>query len=319
MTAMQNLKRAELKEVRVSGCSRRHALALMLAGAGLGSAAPDNPSPMRLAISDKLIADVNLNDARAAMLIWIKRICQDLNVVIDNDPRVFDTTKEILNRLRAGTLDTVAINAVEYWQMADLLDGRQIVAQADPWAQVQYVILAKRNSGIVKLSDLRGRRLAMLTAPRMCVADAWLTTILHEENLGPAGQFFGSVSTDTKAFQVVLPVFFGKVDACLTMKQAFETICELNPQVKKDMVVIASSPSMVVNLYTFRNGFQSVYREKLIKALSNLSSSAAGRQLALLFQFEQLAARDSSCLASSQHLLEKADRIRRQGIGSKKG
>src|ERR1700677_2285086 len=98
--------------------SRRQALALML-GAGAWPWAPrmlaaaDASAPVRFAISESLVADVNLNDARAAMVIWFKRMMADLNVTIQFSPKIFDSTEEILRRARNGQFDAVALNVVE--------------------------------------------------------------------------------------------------------------------------------------------------------------------------------------------------------------
>ena len=184
----------------------------------------------------------------------------------------------------------------------------------------QYLLLAKGNSGIQHLGDLRGRRLRTLKNPKMCVADTWLSTILDEGHLGPSEQFFGSVITDTKVSRVVLPVFFGQADACLTSKRGFDTMCELNPQVGKDLATIASSPAMVLCFHAFRKNFRGVSREKFSGVFFNLRTSAAGRQLAMLFQFDDLTLRDGSCLASALRILDTAERVRnRQGAGSRKG
>jgi ABC-type phosphate/phosphonate transport system substrate-binding protein len=301
--------------------SRRRALALML-GAGHwlpgALAAADAGSPIRLAISESLMGDVNLNDARAAMSIWIKRMTEDLNVVMDS--KLLMTTQEIVDRARRGLLDAVAVNVIEYRQIADLLDSSQIITSRGASGLEQYFILAKQNGGIRHLGDLKGRRLYTLKTPRMCVAQDWLFTLLEEGHYGPAEQFFGSVVTDAKFSRVVLPVFFGQADACLTSKRGFDTMCELNPQVARDLKVIASSPAMVVSFYIFRKNYQSVNREKLIKAMSSLPSTVAGRQLGTLFQFEDLAVQDASCLASALGVLDAAERARgRRGAGNKKG
>jgi hypothetical protein len=66
-----------------------------------------------------MVADVNLNDARAAMLIWVKRIAKDMNVVVEYNPKVFDTTEEILSRDSRGPVGRVALNIIEYRQVAD--------------------------------------------------------------------------------------------------------------------------------------------------------------------------------------------------------
>jgi ABC-type phosphate/phosphonate transport system substrate-binding protein len=301
--------------------SRRHTLALML-GAGRwlpgALAAADGSATVRLAISESVVGDVNLNDARAAMLVWTKRLTEDLNVVID--PKLFNSTQEIVDRTRKGQLDAMAVNVIEYRQIADLLDSSQIIGAAGAAGLEQYLILVKQNSGIRQIGDLKGRRLCTLKNPKMCVAPAWLFTILEEGHHGPAEQFFGSVVTDAKFSRVVLPVFFGQADACLTSKRGFDTMCELNPQVAKDLKVFASSPLMVVSFYIFRKNYQSPNREKLIKAILNLSGTVAGRQLATLFQFEDLGIRDASCLANALGVLDAADRARGQrGAGGRKG
>ena len=299
-------------------CSRRHALSLALAswGAVPSWAAPDAPQPVRLAISESVIGDVNLNDARAAMMVWVQRMTRQLNVIVE--PKLFDSTQEIVERTRKGQLDAVALNVVEYRLIADMLDSTQVVTASGEAGMEQYLILARQNSGFRQLGDLKGRHLCALKTPKMCVAPAWLTTILAEYHYGAAEQFFGSVTTDAKYSRVVLPVFFGQADACLTSRRGFDTMCELNPQVARELAVLATSPTVVVNFYMFRKNYQNAQREKLIGALSSLRNSPAGQQLATLFQFDQLAIRDGSCLASALNILEMADRVHSRSAGHKK-
>jgi ABC-type phosphate/phosphonate transport system substrate-binding protein len=261
---------------------------------------------------------VNLNDARAAMQIWIREMTRDLGLVIDL--KLFSTTEEIVESVRKGQLDAVAVNVIEYRQIAEMLDSSQIVTTAGTAGLEQYIILAKSNSAIRQLGDLKGRRLSMLKSPKMCVAPFWLSTILEEGRYGSAEQFFGAVSTDSRFSRVVLPVFFGQTDACLTSKRGFDTMCELNPQVARDLKVLVGSPAMVVDFYVFRKNYQSAYREKVIKAISSLHSSAAGQQLATLFHFDELTVRDAGCLASVLSLLERAERTHnRPQAGRRKG
>jgi len=154
----------------------------------------------------------------------------------------------------------------------------------------------------------------------MCAASAWLSTILDEGHLGPSEQFFGSVTTDVKVSRVVLPVFFGQTDACLASKHGFDTMCELNPQVAKDLTAIATSPVMVPLFYCFHKNYHSANREKFVKAMTGLRASAVGRQIATLFQCDGLTTADASCLAAGLGVLDRAERARgRTGAGSRKG
>ncbi len=310
---------APFHQTRGAGSSRRQALGLLLGAwhsLPAALAAADAGAPIRVAISESLVSDVNINDARAAMSVWIKRMSQELNILVEISPRVFDPTPEILRRARLGLFDSVALNVIEYRQIADVLDPSQIVAESNLAGLEQYVLLAKRSGGPQQLADLRGRRLCVLKGARMCVADAWLSTILDEGRLEHGEQFFGSVTTDAKASRVVLPVFFGQVDACLTSKRGFDTMSELNPQVARDLKALALSPPLVTTFYAFRKDYRGADRERFSKVYSSMSNSAAGRQLAALFQFDALVPRDASCLTSVLRILETADRIRtRRGQG----
>src|ERR1017187_4957605 len=170
----RNLQPIPAGETAETTPSRRQTLALMLgAGGWLAGdlAAADGSAPVHLAISETVVGEVNLNDARAAMLVWTKRLTEDLNVVID--PKLFNSTQEIVDRTRKGQLDAMAVNVIEYRQIADLLDSSQIIGAA---GLEQHLILVKQNSGIRQIGDLKGRRLCTLKNPKMCVAPAWLFT-----------------------------------------------------------------------------------------------------------------------------------------------
>ena len=77
---------------------------------------------------------------------------------------------------------------------------------------------------------------------------------------------------------------------------------------------------MVVTFYIFHKNYHGVSRERFANVYTRLSTSVAGRQLATLFQFEKLAAKDIACLTPALAVLAAAERVRgRPGAGSRKG
>ncbi|MDA1316207.1 MAG: PhnD/SsuA/transferrin family substrate-binding protein [Acidobacteria bacterium] len=289
--------------------SRRQALSLLLGAwpfLSVARAARAVGAPMRLAISETLVANVNLNDARAAMLIWMQRISEDIHFPIEHNPDVFEPSERVLQKIRNGKVDTVALNIFEYRAVASFLDSNEIIASEDT-ARSQYVLLAKRDAGIEKLSDLRGGRLIVLDSPQTCLASAWLSTLLFDDHLDQAEQFFGALTAEPKPARVLLPVFFGQAEACLTTLGTFNTMGELNPQVSRQLVALATSPVLVVTFHVFVKGFQGPFREGIKKAISGVRDSTTGRQLMTLFQFDQLIVRDADCLKSALSILERSE------------
>jgi ABC-type phosphate/phosphonate transport system substrate-binding protein len=288
------------------GPSRRQALALLVA-ASAGARAQDQSKAFGLGLSESVVGDVNLNDARAAMTVWINRLTKELGLSVRIAPEIFEKAEAFPARLRAGTLDAVAVNLLEYRRMSTLLDDRQVTVPVQA-RRLEYVLLVNSNAGIAKVADLKGRRLTLLANPSACVAPAWLWTLIHPlEPAGP-GRFFGSITREPRPAKVMLPVFFGQVEACVTTSESFATMSELNPQMGKRMRSLAVSPEIVASLYGFRKGWDQRSRDRMKAALANVGNSASGRQVLALFQINGLAARDTSCLDSALAILDQADR-----------
>ncbi len=292
--------------------SRRQALAFLLGGWRLLRAAPAGGA-VRMAFSESLVADVNINDARAAMTTWLKQLAKDLKYEIEYSPKIFDTSEEIVSRARSGRVDAVALNILEYRQIADCMDPSQVVTETSSRGLDQYVLLAKRESGPPQLAHLRGRRLCVLKSPKMCVASAWISNVLDAAHLGPAERFFGSIAMEPKIQRVLLPVFFGQADACVTTKESFETMCEMNPQVGVALQAVAMSAPLVVKFHVFHKNFALASRREFTRVIAEFGNNASGRQVATLFQFDQLIIRDGHCLESALAELEMADRRGKRG------
>jgi phosphonate transport system substrate-binding protein len=291
----------------MDGTTRRRALAALL---GPLVWLPDRlraaDPPLRLAISESLAGDVNRNDARVAMQVWVRKLTESMDISIDLKAMV--PTEEIIEGARSGSFEGIGLNILEYRRIADIMDASQIIGGEGERGMQRYCILTKQSSGFHQLGDLKGRRLSVLKDPLMCVAPYWLGNVLEEGHYGPAERFFGSMATETKLSRVILPVFFGQTDACLTTMLGFESMTELNPQVGRDLRPIAISAPMVVAFYIFRRNCRRLGRDQVMRALSTFDTTAVGQQIGTLFHFNHTALRDGSSLASALAVLEAADR-----------
>lgn len=280
---------------------------MALAATGLFRAdANVDEASVRFALSETLIAGINLNDARATMAVWMKQISKDIQVDVRFPAHVFDSSEQIQRRIRAADADAVVINILDYRHVAQHLDTANLYVENDLSGQ-RLILLVSSQSGAATWRDLRGKRLIMQDGWTAHLSPWWLKSLVHPE---APEQFFSSLSSDLRASQVVLPVFFGRAEACITTARSFQTMRELNPQLGNRLKVLETSPDLVANFYAFHRGFRGHTRERLENALKSLGSSVSGKQLMTLFQVNALARRDSACLRETLRVVEEAERGR---------
>jgi phosphonate transport system substrate-binding protein len=122
----------------------------------------------------------------------------------------------------------------------------------------------------------------------MCLARPWLDTVLLEHKLGRAQDFFASISEEPKINKTVLPVFFRKADACMVTRKAFQTMCELNPQLGRQLQVLLASPGLVTGGFFFREGYPAHEQDLFVAELAGVRKTPAGNQVLTVFQTDDM-------------------------------
>ncbi len=86
-------------------------------------------------------------------------------------------SNEMVRAILNHAVDGFAITTPEYSKVAPLVDP-VIVTNGDIQRGLEYILLVKQDSGIHDLARLRGRSLLEYRHAAMCLAPAWLETLL---------------------------------------------------------------------------------------------------------------------------------------------
>jgi len=276
-----------------------------------------HPAPFRIALSSGTFVEVNHNDAQAAVMAWAKTILNQRGIVTQVETRIFKKIEELAEALKNRQADAAAMLAEEFMRMAAKPDAVFLSTRNNSFTE-RYVLLVHRSGGIDAVDQLLGRKLLLHNNPKMSLAAAWLDTLLASHSLGFPEEVFGSMTQIENASKAVLRVFFRQADACVVTANVFDIVSELNPQVRKELRVIAISPDVIPTLFFFRPGYTAEVKDRLEDALVALHESPAGQQVLMIFQGDRMEKHPISCLESSQQLVEKADRLRQHhGPGEK--
>ncbi len=279
---------------------------LFVAGAILspGKTVAEPSEVYRIGFSSAMFTDVNDNDAKAAIRIWGEQITREKNVPADLVPFIIKDLGALRESLKEKKVDAVGITTIEYDQLrSDVVFSTLFVTSISGSIYERYVLLANRESPVKTLGDLGGRSFAVHSNPRACLAPMWLDTLLVHQGHPPISGFAGRIIREDKLAKVVLPVFFGRVAACVVSRSGFETMVELNPQLARQLVVLAESPAVVPAIFAFRADYEPEYKDKLVKGLQELQTSPAGQQVLTIFQSDNIEIQPLSSLDTALELI----------------
>lgn len=305
--------------------TRRQSMAIVAAGMAAALCHPiglraEDKRPLRLAISADTLAGANVNDARAAYLVWLREVARHYSVqtavVV---PEVFLPSDELIRKVREGSLDCFGFTAPELVKIVDLTDPGTLVLQDYLADGMQYILLVHRNSAFKKLADLSGAHVVSHLHRDMLLSPAWLGTLLASNGLKQPEHFFGRQTVNDKVSQVVLPVFFRRVDAACLARQSWETAVELNPQLGRDVVALAVSPKVIPIGFAFRRNTDPEMRKALVASIWSVSSYTAGLQIVELYQSRAFVVRPLSAMNPSLELLRDYVRVSAQAGDARKG
>jgi ABC-type phosphate/phosphonate transport system substrate-binding protein len=276
--------------------------------------------PLRIAISVDTLAGANVNDARAAYLVWLREVARYTGThTAEVVPEIFLLPEDLIRDVRQGSLDCYGVTAPELAKLVDLTVPEEIVIQDYLAEGMEYVLLVHNSGPIKKIADLRGAQIVSHLHRDMVLVPAWLGTMLASSGLPQPEHFFASQKLSDKINQVVLPVFFRRVDAACLARRNWEMAVELNPQLGRDLRPLAVSPKVIPIGFFFRCNTNADSRKALIQSIQTISTLTAGQQIVALYQSRAFVVRPLSAMRATLEMVRQFDRVSRQQPGARKG
>jgi ABC-type phosphate/phosphonate transport system substrate-binding protein len=279
--------------------------------------AAEADTSFRVGFTSNLFTDINENDAKAAVRGWAQTVAKQRNIPTDPEPSIFNGVPALLDALQVGRVDALGINILDYAALRRSIRFDPIFVTYVARRQTeQYLLLTHRDSGINGLADLRGRNVSLQHYARACLAQPWLDTLLVQNGFRPVAEFAGKISFNPKLSKTILPVFFRQVEACVATRSGFATMIELNPQLGKQLKILAASPELVPVVFCFRADYAPRFREPLLAGMRELHQTPVGQQVLTIFQTEKIEEQPASFLNSTLELIETYEELCRPRSGA---
>ncbi|MBL0160034.1 MAG: PhnD/SsuA/transferrin family substrate-binding protein [Bryobacterales bacterium] len=218
------------------------------------------------------------------MRIWIDQIGRTRGFQLDSKVAIAGSLEQFRHRLKEHLVDLMVLDTPEYLSLSDAGLVRAVAAgttrgQVGAFA---YLLLTGSELGGGQIAGLRGKRIAVASRTKANTGAIWLETLLAENRLGRARDFFGSFDAGFRASTCVLPLFFGKIDACVVDAGSFDALKELNPQLGR--LKVAARSEVVLEGVIAMPALEHPYQRELIDSILNLHRTPAGEQFCLVFK-----------------------------------
>ena len=274
-------------------------------------------SVFRLATSDQTFGGFNKNDTAAALLAWARSIVKEKGLNVRAEMSVFSQFEALHGAFLSGEIDAASLNVREILKLGGMPEMVYLPVMEEGLF-VRYAVIVHARKGIRDPGQLVGKNLSIHESVRMVYALDWLAMLLTEATgaVSPstADHPRGTLIKVENTSKAILQVFFGQADAALVTSQAFDLACELNPQLGRDLAVLAVSQPFVPSAFVFRPGYQGWIREQLEAAIMDLPQTVAGRQLLTTFKCSRMEKHPASVLDSTVAFINKHKRQLQGGL-----
>jgi phosphonate transport system substrate-binding protein len=259
--------------------------------------------------SDSFFATVNQGDATASMSIWIKQLGMIRGFQVESRMEIAQSIGQFRQRLKEHSVDLLVLDTPDYLSLADsgLVEAVAVGTSRGQLAAYPYLLLTNDAGGAGQLAGLRGKRIMVASRTKSNMGLIWLETLLAENRLSRAAGFFGSVQLGYRASSCVLPLFFGKIDACVVDSGNFDAVKELNPQLGR-LRILAHSETVLEGLIAMPME-PHPYRREVLDSILTLHKNLAGEQLGIIFKVGQQIPASSAMFDSAAALCTRYRRL----------
>ncbi len=244
-------------------------------------------------------------DVVVSFSLWVQEQAASVGVKAA-DIKLFDSIEEMNNAFEAGEINLISAppySIAAHFKRDNLSDG--FYGVRGPGKLNSVLLLARTDKNINSTRDMRQKRLIIPEFHEL--AEVFIDTISLNNYHIPYTKLFSSITILNKDNRIVLDLFFDKADVALVNEGVFESMTELNPQLKEKIKIIASYPTKSKSYAYVNKNY--IHRQKIIDNYLNMIASARGRQFLNLYQQDILEACSVKELETYDELAKEHQRL----------
>lgn len=268
------------------------------------------PQVIYVGFSINMFNQVDVKDASVAIQLWGKELLGSLGINNSLETKVYENNNDIITDLKQNKLDLISILTTDYFEISKKLDVEPYFINSNNGKYgYSFLLLVRKDSGLKSLADLKNKRIIITSDTFSQLITMWLETTLYDKEQ-KFSEFFSEFKEVDKSSRALLQVFFNQTDACILPEESFETISELNPQLKNELIIIEKSPEYVATIMCLNKNIKKSVKKATLDAAQNLTTTISGMQLTSLFKSDGFLMYKPEHLKSTLDLYDKYNKIK---------
>jgi len=259
---------------------------------------------VNILFTDDVLGDINRTDARAVIELGISGMLNEIASNIQEiRPDIVSTTQEIIQRAKKEDIHVVGLFSLDFFKYQSELNFEPFYAlQESKTLGTEFVVLVRTNSKINSLADLKSKKILTINEREEEIARKWLFVKMKKEGIKNPSEIISPFVKVPKASKRILSVFLKKADACIVTKLEFESMCELNPQIEKQIKILDSSPAYITQVYCLNLSLILEKPSNARSVVAELNKTSKADQMLKLFKAKTLVAITLENLSSMKKL-----------------
>jgi ABC transporter, phosphonate, periplasmic substrate-binding protein len=267
--------------------------------------AQDNTITINLVISNDIIGDVNKSDASAAMDVWLGGMMNEISQNVKILPDIIDSFDEIKERIYEKKADVIGLLAIDYIQnISELPITPLFIIQRNKKPGLNYLLITNKNSEINSLSDLKSKTILTGFNRDNEITEKWLFVEMKKKDVSNPSDIINNFIKVKKPTKRLFQVFLGNADGCVMSAPQYESMCELNPQLRHQLKILVQSPTYLTAVYFVNNLTQKEGIGDVREHVQELNRTMNGSQMLKLFQAFKVSYFEQSQLESLENLFQ---------------
>jgi ABC-type phosphate/phosphonate transport system substrate-binding protein len=268
----------------------------------------------RVGLSRGVIEGVSPSDARAAAMVWAEGVSGAMGVYQNAEATIFTSLDDAVRAVGEGRTQLAVLTSVEYLEVEGRI-GCDPVLVYEVQGQVmhEYVLLARTRE---PRRPPAGAAVTVFSPSReQALPTLWAGSYFQSQGAREGLTVFSQVRTVDKRGRATTAVFFGQSDYGIDTSSAYASAVELNPQIGRDVTVLARSPRLLPGLVCAARSLTANQRQRFIEHATRLHEQTRYQQSLMLMRLTRLVAWHPSMLDTARALVASQSAVPRRGGG----